>query len=107
MSRDHGQLVNVVLSRMVQLDDVLKMKFVFAREKNMQMVSEIIDYGISVGRFRDSDSRLIALMFKGTFAQANMERILAKHMEIKTDESTAFNETTETLFQIFINLIKS
>lgn len=107
VSRDHGQLVNVIVSRLSQFEDDIKFKFALTREKNLNMVSGIIDRGISTGVFKAVDSRLIALIFKGSFAQANLDRTLFKHMGTISNEDMAFNETTEALFQIFINSIKS
>lgn len=106
LTRDHGKLINVVVSRMASFTEDIKVKFFMAREKNLQMISDIIKLGVASGEFKDVNIRLVTLMFKGSFSQLYMDRTSSQNININKIDKV-FDENTEAMFQIFINSIKS
>ncbi len=107
VSRDHGAFINLVISRITSTCDDLKAKFFYARANNLKIISQIIDDGISKGVFKQVDSKSVAMMFKGTFSQANLERSMNKAINPDYEQESAFDQTTINLFDLFLGVIKN
>jgi len=97
IARDHGQLFSVVLERMNTASSSLKEDFMLARKKQLRLVEDVINQGISKGVFKPIKAKYFAYVFKGTIAQATMSQSCGMTEEDILDE----------LFDILISSIKS
>lgn len=105
ITKEHWNLMNVIISRMSEMSDTLQCELVKAREHNLATIELILQEGIDQGIFIKHDTRILALMLKGSFNQSNMDIKLTAIRDQVDLTDTMYHENTDHIFNIFINNI--
>jgi TetR/AcrR family fatty acid metabolism transcriptional regulator len=106
ITKDHWQLMNVIFTRIAQSTDEHKMMFLKMRERSIRQIENILVEGVQKGLFIEHDSRIVALMIKGSFSQANMDlklKAMASGQELNDE---MFHKQTDHMFELIINNIR-
>lgn len=105
ITKEHWNLMNVIISRMSEMSDTLQCELVKAREHNLATIELILQEGIDQGIFIKHDTRILALMLKGSFNQSNMDIKLTAIRDQVDLTDAMYHENTDHIFNIFINNI--
>jgi len=103
ISLNHGKLFSLILSRISNASDELKIKFFQTRERELKTIESIISDGIKEGVFKDINTSHFALIFKGAMGQAHMSASCHPENEAINSDS----HLSEELFDVLIDSIKS